>query len=88
MSSARRAPEPGRGGRAPRRERRQDPHLGREPLRTWASGTQQAQHGKSVSLPVELFPRSVPQIVPFCPRAGTLVSFYEVTISVNTRLKC
>lgn len=23
--------------------------------------------GKSVSLPVELFPRSVPQIVPFCP---------------------
>lgn len=67
VSSARRAPEPGRGGRAPRRERRQDPHLGREPLRTWASGTQQAQDGKSVSLPVELFPRSVPQIVPFCP---------------------
>lgn len=47
-----------------------------------------AQRGKSVCFPAELFPRLVPQILPFCPHAGTLVSFYEVTISVNTRLKC
>lgn len=49
---------------------------------------QRAQRGKSMCFPAELFPRSVPQILPFCPHAGTLVSFYEVTISVNTRLKC
>lgn len=49
---------------------------------------QRAQRGKSVCFPAELFPRLVPQILPFCPHAGTLVSFYEVTISVNTRLKC
>ena len=30
---------------------------------------QRAQRGKSMCFPAELFPRSVPQILPFCPHA-------------------